>query len=74
MAAAENGSVCEFCRGHVTWRLDDIAFRQSSDKGYVRCEVRLSVATCDDCGSKTLEADSDRIFEAAFQRAYRKLP
>jgi hypothetical protein len=54
--------------------LEGMAFRQSSDKGYVYCHVALSVGTCDNCGSKTLEPDSDAIFDAAFQREYDKLP
>ena len=73
---ADNGAVCcDFCKkGHLTWRLEEMAFRQSSDKGYVHCRVELSVGTCDNCGLKSLEPGSDRIFDAAFQREYGKLP
>jgi hypothetical protein len=73
---ADNGTVsCDFCKnGHLTWRLEEIAFRQSSDKGYVHCRVTLSVGICDSCGSKTLQRGSDRLFDAAFQREYDKLP
>jgi hypothetical protein len=73
---ADNGTVCcDFCKkGPVVWRLEEMAFRQSSDKGYVRCRVELPVGTCDNCGSKSLDSESDRIFDAAFQREYDKLP
>jgi hypothetical protein len=54
--------------------LEEIAFRQSSDKGYVHCRVELSVGTCDNCGSKTLQPGSDQLFDAVFQREYDKLP
>ena len=65
---------CDFCAGHITWRLEEMAFRQSSNKGYVHCRVALPVGTCDNCGSKTLGPDSDAIFDAEFQREYDKLP
>jgi hypothetical protein len=66
---------CDFCRiGHLTWRAEEMAFRQSSDKGYVHCRASLLVGTCDNCGSKTLQPGSDAIFDAAFQRKYDRLP
>ena len=48
-------------------------FRQWSDRGYVLCRVRLPVGTCDQCEAKSVDADSDALFEAAFRRAYDKL-
>jgi hypothetical protein len=67
--------VCDFCRQkQVTWKIEAMAFRQWSDKGYVHCRVQLSVGTCQSCGSKSLEPESDQILDAAFQEAYRKLP
>jgi hypothetical protein len=47
-----------------------MAFRQSSDRGYVHCRVELLVGTCDNCGSKILEPESDQIFEAAFRHQH----
>ena len=71
---AEHSGSCDFCRiGPVTWREEVMTFRQWSDKGYVHCRVRLPVGTCAHCRAKSLDADSDRMFEAAFQRAYDKL-
>ena len=68
-------TVCDFCnKKQVAWRLEEMAFRQSSDKGYVHCRVALPVGTCQSCGSKSLEPGSDEILDAAFQEAYRKLP
>ncbi|MEJ0076687.1 MAG: hypothetical protein WDO17_14785 [Alphaproteobacteria bacterium] len=67
-------TVCDFCRQkQVTWRTEDMAFRQWSDKGYVHCRVALAVGTCQNCGAKSLEPGSDQILDAAFQREYRKL-
>ena len=72
---ADDHAECNFCfERHVTWRLEEMAFRQSSDKGYVHCRVKLSVGTCGKCGSKSLEPRADRIFDAAFKREYDKLP
>jgi hypothetical protein len=72
--ANEEAEVCDFCRkGHVAWRMEPMAFRQWSDKGYVHCRVTLPVGTCDHCQGKSLGPDSDQIFDAAFQREYDKL-
>jgi len=66
---------CDLCfEGLVTWRLEEMAFRQSSDKGYVHCRVKLSVGTCDKCGSKSLEPRADRIFDTAFNRNTTSFP
>lgn len=71
---AEHSGSCDFCRmGPVIWRKEVMTFRQWSDKGYVHCRVRLPVGTCAQCQARSLDADSDRMFEAAFQRAYDKL-
>ena len=68
-------TVCDFChKKRVTWKLEDMAFRQWSDKGYVHCRVELQVGTCRGCGAKSLKAGSDEILDAAFQEEYRKLP
>jgi hypothetical protein len=67
-------TVCDICHEkRVTWAIEEIAFRQSSDKGYVHCRVELPVGTCQNCGAKSLELGSDRILDAAFEEAYRKL-
>lgn len=71
---AKHWSSCDFCRiGRLAWRAEVMTFRQWSDKGYVHCRVRLPVGTCEHCQAKSLDADSDRMFDAAFQRAYDKL-
>ena len=68
---AEHSGACDFCRtGPVIWREETMNFRQWSDKGYLHCSVRLPVGTCAHCQAKTLDADSDLMFDAAFQRAY----
>ena len=74
MAGDDGEDHCDFCKtGHLNWRKEEMAFRQSSDKGEVRCRVSLLVSTCDRCGSKTLEPDSDDVLAAAFRRAYDEL-
>jgi hypothetical protein len=75
MAEGNDPNICDICRkGHLTLKMEEIAFRQWSDKGYIRCRVTMSVGTCDKCGAKSLPLDSDEIFDAAFQREYGKLP
>jgi hypothetical protein len=75
MAEGNDPIICDICRkGHLTLKMEEIAFRQWSDKGYIRCRVTMSVGTCDTCGAKSLPLDSDEIFDAAFQQEYKKLP
>lgn len=73
--ADDSGDLCDFCRkGRVYWHLKEMEFRQWSDKGYVHCRAALSVGSCDNCDSKTLEPGSEEILDAAFRREYDKLP
>jgi hypothetical protein len=65
-------AVCEFCRkGHVIRHLEDIAFRQWSDVGWISCRVAVSIDVCDVCNARTLRG-GDKILEDAFQREYDK--
>jgi hypothetical protein len=70
---AKQSTICELCRtGRVRWRKEAVRFRQWSDRGYVLCRVTLPVGTCTHCKAKSLDPDSERIFDAAFQREYAK--
>jgi len=74
MPVNERVTVCDFChQKQVTWKTEEMTFRQWSDKGYVHCRVDLPVGTCASCGAKSLEPGSDHILDAAFEEAYRKL-
>jgi hypothetical protein len=67
-------AVCDFChQKRVTWKIEEMTFRQWSDKGYVHCRVELPVGSCQNCKAKSLQPGSDRILDAAFEEAYRKL-
>jgi hypothetical protein len=70
MARKEETTICEFCRkGHVIQRLEDIAFRQWSDKGWISCQVAVSIGVCNVCNARTL-LGGDKILDEAFQREY----
>ena len=74
MPVNDEVTVCDSChQKRVTWKIEEMAFRQWSDKGYVQCRVELPVGTCQSCGAKSLQPGSDRILNAAFEEAYRKL-
>jgi hypothetical protein len=53
---------------------EEVTFRPSSDKGYIRCWVIVTVDICDACGMRTLNEDANKIMDEAFQREYHKLP
>jgi hypothetical protein len=74
MAAEEDPVICDICRkGRVIRRMEAMAFRQSSDKGYVRCDVTVLIGTCEACGAKSLDPGSTKMLDEAFQREYAKL-
>jgi hypothetical protein len=75
MAADDEPTICEICKqGRVTKHMEEVAFRQWSDKGYVHCRVTILVGTCDNCGFKSLDPGSNKLMDEAVQREYDKLP
>ena len=74
MAAKDQLIFCEYCKkGRVTRHMQEMTFRQWSDRGAVHCRVMLSVGICDYCDARSFEPGTDKIFEDAFQREYDKL-
>jgi len=74
MAVEDEPVICEICKqGRVTKRMEEMAFRQWSDKGYIHCRVTVLVGTCNNCHVKHLDPGSDKILDEAFQREYDKL-
>jgi hypothetical protein len=75
MAVKDDPPICKFCKvGHVFKRMEEIAFYQSSDKGYVHCRATIIMGVCDNCQSRVVDREADKIFDDAFQREYKKLP
>ena len=65
-------SSCCLCDNRqLAKQLQHMTFCQSSDKGYVRCEVMITVHVCDTCGMQTVEEGTDKIMDEAFVREYR---
>ena len=74
MAVEDELIICEICKqGRVTKRMEEMAFRQWSDKGYIHCRVTILIGTCDNCRVKSLDPGSNKILDEAFQREYDKL-
>ena len=75
MSAKEAAAtICVFCsKGHLRKHMEEMALRQSSDKGYIHCRVTIEVGICDRCGARSLDPAAERIFDEAFQREYDKL-
>jgi hypothetical protein len=74
MAAEDEPVVCEICKkGHVVKRAEKLAFRQWSDKGYVHCQVRVFMGTCNKCGAKIARSgigeDLGRSFSTGIRQA-----
>jgi hypothetical protein len=67
----EPTTICEFCRrGQLIKRIEEIAFRQPSDIGYIRCRVAVSIGFCDVCEAISVDSGVDKIFDEAFQHEY----
>ncbi len=74
MAVEDEPVICEICKqGRVTKRMEEMAFRQWSDKGYIHCRTTILIGTCNNCHVKHLDPGSDKILDEAFQREYEKL-
>jgi hypothetical protein len=74
MAVEDEPVICEICKqGRVTKRMEEMAFRQWSDKGYIHCRATILIGTCNNCHVKQLDPGSDKILDEAFQREYDKL-
>jgi hypothetical protein len=74
MSAADDANVCQFCRrGPLTAGSREIAFHQSTDKGYVFCRVTVPMTICEQCGAMTWDSRAEAIIEEAVRREYDKL-
>jgi len=74
MAVEDEPVICEICKqGRVTKRMEEMAFRQWSDKGYIHCRATILIGTCNNCHRKYLEPGADKVLDEAFQREYDKL-
>jgi hypothetical protein len=75
MPASDDANLCPFCRrGRLAEQDRDIAFHQSTDKGYVFCRVTIPVTVCEHCRSVTWTDEAEAIIERAVRREYEKLP
>jgi len=72
MAVKDDPPICKFCKvGHVFKRMEEIAFYQSSDKGYLHCRATIMMGVCDNCQARVFDQEADKIFDDAFQREYK---
>jgi hypothetical protein len=75
MPGSDEDNLCPFCKqGRVIKRQQEIAFHQSTDKGYVFCRVTIPVSVCDHCGSMTWTREAEATIDEAVRREYDKLP
>ena len=75
MTSQNDGDICVFCwQGRATWRNQQVAFRQLTDKGYVLCRVTIQMGICTRCGAKSLDDRGEAIMDEAVRREYERLP
>ena len=75
MAVEDEPVICEICKqGRVTKRMEEMAFRQWSDKEYIHCRATILIGTCNNWHQKSFGPGAENILNEAFQREYDKLP
>jgi hypothetical protein len=75
MPETQEPEICIHCKqGLIRERMEEIAFHQSTDKGYVFSRATILVRVCDNCGSKSWDEAAEGVIEEAHRRAYNKLP
>lgn len=75
MSTKNDADVCDVCdRGIVVRTMQEIAFRQWTNKGYVACRVTIPVATCEECGARNWDEAAEAVIEEAVKREVDKLP
>jgi hypothetical protein len=54
--------------------MEEIAFYQWTDKGYIFCRATIPIARCNQCDSTSWEEGAEQIIQQAVRREYDKLP
>jgi hypothetical protein len=75
MDNANHDQHCDSCKiGIVDKRMQQIAFHQWTDKGYVFCRALVPMGVCNHCGAKTWDEEAEQIIERTVRDEYDKLP
>ena len=75
MSDLDHAQQCDFCKeGRVVTRNRKIAFRQWTDRGYIRCQAEIPIGLCNSCGWKQWNQEAEAIIEEVVRREYDKLP
>jgi hypothetical protein len=75
MGCDGGATICDFCgQREISLRDEDLAFHQWTNRGYVFCNVRIPMRTCDGCGSRNWGEEAEAIIEEAVIKEYNKLP
>lgn len=66
--------LCELCgRRRKITREEELAFNQSTDRGYVSCRVTIPVSTCGYCKTRSWDEKAEAMIEEAVRKAYDQL-
>ena len=64
---------CDFCNGTVTKHIEQIKFRQLTDRGYIFCRAEVPIGICNRCSSKHWNKDAEAIVDDIVRQEYEKL-
>ena len=54
-------------------RAEELAFHQSTSRGYIRCKVTIPMSVCERCGAKSWDEAAEALIEEAARREQDKL-
>ena len=73
MSAEKRPTSCDSCgKGQIVKHVEDISFRQWSDRGHVHCRATIAVSACNNCGAGALEPGADKIIDEVSRREHDK--
>ena len=64
---------CDFCNGTVTKHIEQIKFRQLTDRGYIFCRAEVPIGIFNRCSSKHWNKDAEVIVDDIVRQEYEKL-
>ena len=75
MTEKEEEERCYVCKkGRLSERMEELAFHQSTDKGYVYCSLVIPMNICNHCGYRDWSEETETLINEAVRQKYNTLP
>jgi hypothetical protein len=75
MTEKEEEERCYVCKkGRFSKRIEELAFHQSTDKGYVYCRLVIPMNICNHCGHRDWSEETEALINKTVRQKYDSLP